>query len=153
MPRKGKDLCAVDGAKYQDSTADFTSTSDAGLNDLEARLQKAAREIAASLSGLEAAQRKELLGGFVSELFFASTEEERLMERRQKQAAGIAAAKARGTRFGRTARALPDNFHEIHQAWRDNKMTLGEAAEACGMPVSTFYDTAIRISGAKKATV
>ena len=58
---------------------------------------------------------KELLGGFVSDLFLVVAEQRRRAERRQKQAEGIAAAKARGVRFGRPAIPCPDNFGEVYR--------------------------------------
>ena len=64
---------------------------------------------------------------------------------RQRQAEGIAAAKARGVRFGRPPLPLPDNFHMLHQAWRGQKITLRQAARACGMPTGTFYSKAIKL--------
>ena len=69
---------------------------------------------------------------------------------RQRQAEGIAAAKARGVRFGPPASALPDGFEELRQAWREGRITLREAACACDIPKSTFYDAAIRTERAKK---
>ena len=63
---------------------------------------------------------------------------------RQRQMEGIAAAKARGVHFGPKAQALPKNFEAFHQAWRRKQMTLRDAANACGMPKSTFYDAALR---------
>ncbi|MBS5333044.1 MAG: hypothetical protein KHY36_11020 [Subdoligranulum variabile] len=53
---------------------------------------------------------------------------------------GIVAAKAKGVKFERPPKPLPHNFHEIRRAWRAKKMTLKQAAEACNMPVGTFYD-------------
>lgn len=61
---------------------------------------------------------------------------------RQRQAEGIAAAKARGIKFGRPSLPLPDNFYEIHREWRMKKISLKEAAKACDMPVGTFYGKA-----------
>lgn len=61
---------------------------------------------------------------------------------RQRQAEGIAAAKARGVRFGRPAIPYPDNFYQIHRDWRNKKITLRQAADACEMPVGTFYGKA-----------
>lgn len=55
---------------------------------------------------------------------------------------GGAAAKAKGVKFGRPPKPLPHNFHEVHRAWRAKKMMLKQAAEACNMPVGTFYDKA-----------
>ncbi len=63
---------------------------------------------------------------------------------RQRQAEGIAAAKARGVKFGRPPTPLPDNFHQVHQDWRGKKITLQQAAKACSMPVGTFYAKATR---------
>jgi len=37
---------------------------------------------------------------------------------------------------------LPDNFYEVHKAWRSKKIALKQAAEACNMPVGTFYGKA-----------
>ena len=111
---------------------------------LRAELKALAEEIAVSLSAVDAVQGKALLGDFVSDLFFSVTEQQRRMDRRQKQAEGIAAAKARGVRFGRAAKPVPDNFDECHQAWREGRMTLQKAAEACGMARGTFYAAATR---------
>ena len=57
---------------------------------------------------------------------------------RQRQAEGIAAAKSKGVRFGRPPSPLPENFHSVYQKWRSGKMTGTEAAQQCGMPLSTF---------------
>ena len=52
------------------------------------RLSALAREIACGLSELEPDSSKELLGGFVSELFLSLAEQSRQEERRRKQARG-----------------------------------------------------------------
>lgn len=112
--------------------------------ELQEQLRELAREIASGLSGLEEAHSKELLATFVSELFLSAAEENRRAERRRKQAEGIAAAKARGVRFGRPAPPLPENFEECRRAWREGRMTVREAADACGMSRSSFYYAALR---------
>ena len=71
----------------------------------------------------------------------AQTERENI---RQRQAEGIAAAKARGVRFGAPYKALPDNFEELRQAWRGGQLSLRAAAEVCGIPKTTFREAAIR---------
>ena len=112
--------------------------------EIQERLQDLAREIVSDLSALEAAHSKELLGAFVSELFLSVAEQSRREERRQKQAQGIAAAKARGGRFGRPAPPLPENFDEARRAWRNGELTVREAADSCGMSHSSFYHAAVR---------
>ena len=57
---------------------------------------------------------------------------------RQRQAEGIAAAKAKGVRFGRPPAPLPENFHHLYQQWKNGKITGTAAAKLCGMPLSTF---------------
>jgi hypothetical protein len=71
---------------------------------------------------------------------------------KQRQAEGIAAAKARGVKFGRPPIQLPDNFHQMRMEWRAGNITMGEAAKACGMCPKTFYSKAVRIES-NNATV
>jgi len=111
---------------------------------LKAKLEMLAREISADLSCLESGQSKELLSDFVSELYLAEADRRRREERRQRQAEGIAAAKAKGIRFGRTSKPLPENFDQLHRAWREGEMSLSQAAKACGMVRGTFYNIAVR---------
>lgn len=84
---------------------------------------------------------KDLMGTFLSDIvlqvlsFVAENERSNI---RQRQAEGIAAAKARGVRFGRPPRPLPKNFHQIYRQWKNGKITGTAAAKICGMPLSTF---------------
>ena len=97
---------------------------------------------------LDTRQGKDLMGTFIADLvlqilsFVAQSERENI---RKRQAEGIAAAKARGVRFGRPPRPLPENFDNICQTWRKKKITLRQAAEACGMPIGTFYSKALQL--------
>ena len=117
---------------------------------LQEKLKDLAEEIVSDLSTVDPDHGRELLSDFVSELFFAAAEQRRKEAHRQKQAEGIAAAKAKGVRFGRTARPVPENFGKVHQAWRNGEMSLAQAAEACGMARGTFYNIAVRREQAKR---
>ena len=94
---------------------------------------------------LDTRRGKDLMGTFLSDIvlqvlsFVAENERTNI---KQRQAEGIAAAKAQGIKFGRPPLPLPDNFYEVHKAWRSKKIILKQAAEACNMPVGTFYGKA-----------
>lgn len=67
---------------------------------------------------LDTRKGRDLMGTFIADLtlqilsFVAQNERENI---RKRQAEGIAAAKARGVRFGRPPRPLPENFHTMHR--------------------------------------
>lgn len=90
---------------------------------------------------LDTRRGKDLMGTFLSDIvlqvlsFVAENERSNI---RQRQAEGIAAAKARGVKFGRPPKPLPENFHTIYQRWRNGKITGTKAAEECNMPITTF---------------
>lgn len=113
--------------------------------DLEIQLRELAKELVSGLSVLEPTKSKNLLGTFVSDLFLSVAEQERREYRRQKQAEGIAAAKAKGVHFGPQRRTLPDGFEELRQAWRNKEISLRTAAELCGVPKTTFRIAALRV--------
>ena len=90
---------------------------------------------------LDTRRGKDLMGTFLSDIvlqvlsFVAENERTNI---RQRQAEGIAAAKARGVRFGRPPRPLPENYHSAYQRWKAGAITGTAAAKECGMPLSTF---------------
>ncbi len=99
---------------------------------------------------LDTRRGKDLMGTFLADIvlqvlsFVAENERDNI---HQRQAEGIAAAKARGVRFGRPPSPLPKNFTEVCRAWQEKRLTLSEAAKACRMPPGTFYDKAKRWPG------
>lgn len=99
---------------------------------------------------LDTRREKNLLGTFISDIVLALlsyvAENERV-NIKQRQAEGIAAAKARGVRFGRPPIPVPDNFEQMHHAWREGEITMKEAAEICHMKAKTFYSKAVKYEG------
>nr|WP_325300657.1 recombinase family protein [uncultured Oscillibacter sp.] len=97
------------------------------------------------MSLLDTRRGKDLMGTFLSGIvlqvlsFVAENERTNI---RQRQAEGIAAAKARGVRFGRPPRPLPENYHSACQRWKAGVITGTAAAKECGLPLSTFRSRA-----------
>ena len=90
---------------------------------------------------LDTRRGKDLMGTFLSDIvlqvlsFVAENERSSI---RQRQAEGIAAAKAKGVRFGRPLKPLPENYHSVYQRWKAGMITGTKAAQECGMPLATF---------------
>lgn len=91
---------------------------------------------------LDTRSGKDLMGTFIADLvlqilsFVAQNERENI---RQRQAEGIAAAKARGVPFGRPALPLPENFEEVVSSWRNKEIDFASALQQTGMRPATFY--------------
>ena len=96
---------------------------------------------------LDTRREKNLLGIFISDVVLALLSYVAENERtniKQRQAEGIAAAKARGVKFGRPPLPIPENFYQMHKDWRAGKITIEEAAKACNMCPKTFYSKAVK---------
>ena len=96
---------------------------------------------------LDTRREKNLLGTFISDVVLALLSYVAENERtniKQRQADGIAAAKARGVKFGRPPLPIPENFYQMHKDWRAGKITIEEAAKACNMCPKTFYSKAVK---------
>lgn len=90
---------------------------------------------------LDTRREKGLLGTFISDLILALlpyVAESEYQTIHQRQAEGIAAAKAKGIKMGRPPKPLPDSFYEVYQKWKAEKISTAEAARLVNMPVSTF---------------
>ena len=91
---------------------------------------------------LDTRRGQDLMGSFISDLvlqilsFVAQNERENI---RKRQAEGIAAAKARGTQFGRPVVSVPQDFPQIIEAWERKQLPFSEVLKRCGMSESTFY--------------
>ena len=103
--------------------------------------EKGAAIVVLDMPLLDTRRGKDLMGTFLSDIvlqvlsFVAENERTNI---RQRQAEGIAAAKAKGIRFGRPPKPLPENFHSVYQRWKTGEITGTAAAKECGMPLATF---------------
>lgn len=102
---------------------------------------------------LDTRRGKDLMGTFLSDIVLqvlSFVAENERINIRQRQAEGIAAAKARGVRFGRPPIDTPEHFEKIVYLWEHKKINIQEAIERCGMSESTFYRKARRYRTLKK---
>lgn len=90
---------------------------------------------------LDTREGRDLTGTLVADIvlqllsYVAQTEREFI---RQRQAEGIAAAKARGVRFGRRPMERPSNFDEICAEWKAGHLSARGAAKELGITHRTF---------------
>ena len=91
---------------------------------------------------LDTRQGKDLMGTFIADLvlqilsFVAQSERENI---RKRQEQGIAAAKAKGVRFGRPEKPIPENFGKLVSDWEKKKVSFEDTLELCDMSEATFY--------------
>ena len=91
---------------------------------------------------LDTRSGKDLMGTFIADLvlqilsFVAQSERENIHKRQQQ---GIAAAKARGVRFGRPAVETPEDFGALVEAWERHERSFSDTIALCGMSEATFY--------------
>ena len=91
---------------------------------------------------LDTRRGKDLVGTFLSDIvlqvlsFVAENERNNI---RQRQAEGIAAARARGVHLGRPVKEAPADFDRIVKAWEKKEITMSEVMQMTGMSETTFY--------------
>jgi DNA invertase Pin-like site-specific DNA recombinase len=96
---------------------------------------------------------KDLLGTFIADLvlqvlsFAAQLERDNLL---QRQAEGIAAAHAKGVKFGRGTVDLPADFAEIYARWRGGELDHEQAAALCGFSTRTLYNVTADLRAEEK---
>lgn len=90
---------------------------------------------------LDTRKGRDLTGELISDIvlqllsYVAQTEREFI---RQRQAEGIAAAKARGVHFGRKPMERPAEFETVYGLWSAGKMSARKAAARIGVSHQTF---------------
>lgn len=90
---------------------------------------------------LDTRREKDLIGTLVADLvlqimsYFAQVERDLI---KQRQAEGIAAAKARGVKFGRPKIPIPENFAEMKMKWQAGKISSRQAGKELGVSYHTF---------------
>ena len=90
---------------------------------------------------LDTTQSKDLLGTFIADIvmqLLSFVAENERINIRQRQAEGIAAAKARGVRFGPPPKPIPENYAELRDQWKRREISSREAARQLGIDHSTF---------------
>lgn len=80
----------------------------------------------------------DMVNNILIEVLGAIAEQERVTIH-QRQAEGIAAAKAKGKHLGRPKAVKPDNWNEVICQWRSGTITAKKAMELTGLKRSTFY--------------
>lgn len=91
---------------------------------------------------LDTRNGKDLMGTFIADLvlqilsFVAQNERESI---RKRQAEGIAAAKARGIKFGRPEKKTPQRFAALVEQWEQKRLPFSEVLRQCNMSEATFY--------------
>ncbi|SHI15075.1 Site-specific DNA recombinase [Sporobacter termitidis DSM 10068] len=101
---------------------------------------------------LDTREGRDLTGTLIADIvlqllsYVAQTEREFI---RQRQAEGIAAAKARGQRFGRPELPVPDEFYPLFERWQDSEISAREAARTLNVTHNTFLRWAVKMGGRK----
>ena len=90
---------------------------------------------------LDTREGRDLTGTLIADIvlqllsYVAQTERDFI---RLRQAEGIAAAKARGQRFGRPEMPIPDAFYPLHEQWQSSEISARAAARALNVTHNTF---------------
>ena len=91
---------------------------------------------------LDTRQHKDLIGTLISDIvlqLLSYVAENERLNIKQRQAEGIAAAKARGVQFGRPTKFIPENYIDIFIRYRHRELTKNQAIQLIGCKEHTFY--------------
>ena len=103
--------------------------------------EKGAEIVVLDMPLLDTRKSRDLAGTLIADIvlqllsYVAQTEREFI---HQRQAEGIAVAKAQGVRFGRPPLAQPKEFPTVHQAWLKKEISAREAARRLSVTHKTF---------------
>ncbi len=103
--------------------------------------EKGAAIVVLDMPLLDTRKNRDLTGTLIADIvlqllsYVAQTEREFI---HQRQAEGIAAAKAQGVRFGRPPLEKPESFTVVHLAWQKKEISAREAARRLGVTHKTF---------------
>lgn len=103
--------------------------------------EKQAAIVVLDMPLLDTKQNRDLTGTLIADIvlqllsYVAQTEREFI---RQRQAEGIAAAKARGVKFGRQAMERPSGYEAIKDQWQRSELSARAAAKQLGITHGTF---------------
>lgn len=103
--------------------------------------EKRAAIVVLDMPLLDTRQGRDLTGTLIADIvlqllsYVAQTEREFI---RQRQAEGIAAAKARGVRFGVMPKKRPAEYNHYADVWRQGKISAREASQRLGIHHKTF---------------
>lgn len=103
--------------------------------------EKRAAIVVLDMPLLNTARDRDLTGTLIADIvlqllsYVAQTEREFI---RQRQSEGIAAAKARGVRFGARPKPKPENYPECRLAWENGRISAREAARRLCVSHKTF---------------
>ena len=103
--------------------------------------EKRAAIVVLDMPLLDTRQSRDLTGTLIADIvlqllsYVAQTEREFI---RQRQAEGIAAAKARGVQFGRKPMERPPEYENLKKLWKDGQTSARDAAGKLGISHRTF---------------
>ena len=103
--------------------------------------EKQAAIVVLDMPLLDTRQGRDLTGTLIADIvlqllsYVAQTEREFI---RQRQAEGIAAAKARGVNLGRRPKEKPDNYPAVYELWHNGAVSARGAASRLGVNHKTF---------------
>ena len=103
--------------------------------------EKGAAVVVVDLPLLDTRKGRDLTSTLIADIvlqllsYVAQTEREFI---RKRQAEGIAAAKARGVKFGRDPMPIAEGFEDVYKDWAENKISAREAGRRLGVSYMTF---------------